>query len=210
MSDWLSGMLFICLLFAWCREPFTAELNCCETDWFVLIVLDCFDLSWLRWFVWVGCSDLIDCLQLSDHARSQLPSPASTIILGGVVLPFTGIHFFNPNSNRFLMHAYSLCCLCFSSPLLALLPSLAFFFKETKKERHDDKTSTNDRFKTNPIVVILGYLTRLTSSINIKTFITTWQKAFKAPGFAWRVLHHPLDTTLPLTQITPKPPRLHI
>ena len=75
--------------------------------------------------------------------------------------------------------------------------------KRSKKERHDDKTSTNGRFKINPIVVILGYLTPLTSSINIKTFITTSKKAFKAPGFAWRVLHHPLDTALPLTQITP-------
>ena len=90
-----------------------------------------------------------------------------------------------------------------------------FFFnnnkEESKKERHDDKTSTNGCFKINPTVVILGYLTPLTSSINInKTFITTSTKAFKAPGFAWRVLHHTLDTTLPLTQITSKPPRLHI
>ena len=37
--------------------------------------------------------------------------------------------------------------------------------KKKKKERHKDETSTNGRFKTNPTVVILGYLTPLTSSI---------------------------------------------
>ena len=37
--------------------------------------------------------------------------------------------------------------------------------KKDKKERHDDKTSTNGRFKTNPVVVILGYLTPLAKSI---------------------------------------------
>ena len=37
--------------------------------------------------------------------------------------------------------------------------------KKEKKERHKDETSTNGRFKTNPTVVILGYLTPLTSSI---------------------------------------------
>ena len=34
-----------------------------------------------------------------------------------------------------------------------------------EKERHKDEASTNGRFKTNPTVVILGYLTPLTSSI---------------------------------------------
>ena len=52
-----------------------------------------------------------------------------------------------------------------------------------------------------PHCVFFGHLTPLTSSINIRTFITTSKKTFRAPGFAWRVLHHPLDTTLPLTQI---------
>jgi hypothetical protein len=56
--------------------------------------------------------------------------------------------------------------------------------KKKKKERHKDETSTNGRFKTNPTVVILGYLTPLTSSKNIKTFITMSKKTFRAPGFA--------------------------
>ena len=38
----------------------------------------------------------------------------------------------------------------------------------------------------------------------------TSEKTFRAPGFAWRVLHHPSDTTLPLTQIIREPLELGI
>ena len=59
--------------------------------------------------------------------------------------------------------------------------------KREKKERHDDKTSTNGRFTKSPTVVILGHLTPLISTINIKTFMNTPVNAFRAPGFAWPV-----------------------
>ena len=190
-------MLFICLLFAWWREPITAELSWCETDWFVLIVLDCFDLSWLRWFdrlFWFDWPCLIDyfglnqwtvliytnCLDLhelswldlsldwndwfnliltwSDLIWLIVPTvdslcrvcvlpfysvgaiiSASTTILGGVVLPSTGIHFWFQFSNRFLMHAYSLCCLCFSS-LLFLLFSLSWL-RSLQKNKQEKRTA---------------------------------------------------------------------
>ena len=48
--------------------------------------------------------------------------------------------------------------------------------RKAKKGRHDDKTSTHGRFEKRPTVVIWAYLTPLTSSINIETFITMSKK----------------------------------
>ena len=56
--------------------------------------------------------------------------------------------------------------------------------KNKKKNGSTPKHPQMVASKTSPTVVILGYLTALTSSINIKIFITMSEKTFRAPGFA--------------------------
>ena len=62
---------------------------------------------------------------------------------------------------------------------------------------HKSSLTKNNRWR-----VILGNLTLITDTINVKTFITTSKNMFWASGFLWPLSRRPLDATMTVTQNT--------
>ena len=119
-SGWLSVMMTITVRWLFCLVLFW--LNCFGLNrWTVLICMNWVDLTslwtemidsiwfWLDliWFDWLSRLSILCAVSVFFHVCSVgAIISTSTTILGGVVLPSTGIHFSFQFSNRSLMHAY--------------------------------------------------------------------------------------------------------